>query len=162
MSESRGAVAESKEAENSHPTADFKSGQKYPTPSPGAGDRVFYETLLQQRPESEMAQDWCLAYGVLSEAKARQVISQISSRRNGKGRTAPSPAKASKPAPAPAKASNPIKRKALVLDDDNIVGDTGKYLYDVMSSLVIYITLLSNFAGMDSGTAWEGRGTTGI
>ncbi len=129
MSEFRGAVAESKEPEVSLPTADFKPGQKYPTPSPGAGDRVFYETLLQQRPESEMAQDWCLAYGVLSEAKARQVLSQISNRKNGKGRTAPSPAKASKPVQqvAASKPSNPIKRKALALDDD-VIGDTGKYL----------------------------------
>jgi hypothetical protein len=33
-------------------------GQKHPTPTPGFGDRVFYETLLRQRPESAMAQQW--------------------------------------------------------------------------------------------------------
>lgn len=67
-----------------------KAGQKFPTPTPGFGDRVFYvsciqfvpvvsvalvvfltinndslifvalvqETLLRQRPDSAMAQDW--------------------------------------------------------------------------------------------------------
>lgn len=35
-----------------------KPGQKYPTPTPGFGDRVFYESLLKQRTDSEMAQDW--------------------------------------------------------------------------------------------------------
>ena len=33
-------------------------GQKHPTPTPGFGDRVFYETLFRQRPESVMAQQW--------------------------------------------------------------------------------------------------------
>lgn len=36
----------------------LKPGQKYPTPTPGNGDRVFYETLFRQRPDSEMAQEW--------------------------------------------------------------------------------------------------------
>lgn len=35
-----------------------KPGQKYPTPTAGAGDRVFYETLFRQRPSSMMAQEW--------------------------------------------------------------------------------------------------------
>ena len=33
---------------------------KHPTPTSGAGDRVFYETLLRQNPKSIMAQEWCL------------------------------------------------------------------------------------------------------
>ena len=44
-----------------------KDGQKHPTPTPGNGDRVFYETLLKQRPDSVMAQEWCMYNGVLSE-----------------------------------------------------------------------------------------------
>jgi hypothetical protein len=35
-----------------------KPGQKFPTPTPGFGDRVFYETLFRQRPKSAMAQEW--------------------------------------------------------------------------------------------------------
>jgi hypothetical protein len=38
----------------------LKPGQKHPTPTPGVGDRVFYETLLRQRPDSVMAQEWCV------------------------------------------------------------------------------------------------------
>lgn len=37
---------------------DLKPGQKFPTPTPGFGDRVFYETLYRQRPDSAMAQEW--------------------------------------------------------------------------------------------------------
>uniref|UniRef100_A0AAV1VF20 Uncharacterized protein n=1 Tax=Peronospora matthiolae TaxID=2874970 RepID=A0AAV1VF20_9STRA len=50
--------------------ANRKPGQKHPTPSPGFADRVFYESLLQQRPASRMAQKWCLEYGVLKWAEA--------------------------------------------------------------------------------------------
>jgi hypothetical protein len=39
-------------------TEELKPGQKFPTPTPGFGDRVFYETLLRQRPDSAMAQEW--------------------------------------------------------------------------------------------------------
>jgi hypothetical protein len=38
--------------------ADLKPGQKFSTPTPGFGDRVFYETLYRQRPDSAMAQEW--------------------------------------------------------------------------------------------------------
>lgn len=40
---------------------ELKPGQKFPTPTPGFGDRVFYETLLRQRPDSAMAQEWYVA-----------------------------------------------------------------------------------------------------
>ncbi|OQR99960.1 hypothetical protein ACHHYP_03772 [Achlya hypogyna] len=45
--------------------ANRKPGQKHPTPSPGFADRVFYESLLRQRPDSKMAKKWCIEYGVL-------------------------------------------------------------------------------------------------
>jgi len=38
--------------------SDLKPGQKFATPTPGFGDRVFYETLYRQRPDSAMAQEW--------------------------------------------------------------------------------------------------------
>ena len=44
--------------ESSIETSERKTGQKFPTPTPGYGDRVFYETLLRQRPDSIMAQEW--------------------------------------------------------------------------------------------------------
>jgi hypothetical protein len=40
-----------------------KPGQQFATPSPGAADRVFYESLLAEKPESELALDWCIKHG---------------------------------------------------------------------------------------------------
>jgi hypothetical protein len=37
-------------------------------------DRVFYETLLSQVKDSKMAQDWCLAYGILEWKKAEGLV----------------------------------------------------------------------------------------
>ena len=43
-------------------TSGSSLGQKFPTPTPGFGDRVFYETLLRQRPDSAMAQEWYVSW----------------------------------------------------------------------------------------------------
>ena len=40
-------------------------GQKFPTPPQGDASRAFYESLLEQRPESMMALRWCIEYGCL-------------------------------------------------------------------------------------------------
>lgn len=66
---------------------ELKPGQKFPTPTRGFGDRVFYETLLKQKPESEMAQEWCVNYGVLPIADAERLYKLILKR---KGKVAPS------------------------------------------------------------------------
>mmetsp|Transcript_41170 Transcript_41170/g.45997 ORF Transcript_41170/g.45997 Transcript_41170/m.45997 type:complete len:93 (+) Transcript_41170:86-364(+) len=58
-----------------------KPGQKYPTPTPGFGDRVFYESLLKQRPASEMAQDWCLNHGILSHTKSEKLLVIVTERK---------------------------------------------------------------------------------
>jgi hypothetical protein len=59
----------------------YKPGQRYPTPTPGNPDRCFYETLYYQKKDSAMAQDWCLLYGVLSEADAKKVMAAQLKRR---------------------------------------------------------------------------------
>ena len=43
---------------------DRQLGQKYPSPSPGEGMRVFYESLLIQRNDSKIALKWCTEHGV--------------------------------------------------------------------------------------------------
>ena len=53
-----------------------KPGQKFPTPSPGSGDRVFYESLLQEKPESEMALLWCVEHGTALEGEASEELFQ--------------------------------------------------------------------------------------
>ena len=69
---------------------DFKPGQKYPTPSPGNGDRVFYETLYQQKPSSEMAQEWVISYGVLEHDDALKLYTALC-KKKGKAVALPSP-----------------------------------------------------------------------
>ena len=59
-------------------------GQKHPTPTRGFGDRVFYESLLRQRPDSIMAQEWCVYHGVLDKDEAQKLYNLILQRRGGK------------------------------------------------------------------------------
>eukprot|EP01040_Poterioochromonas_malhamensis_P009667 gene9667-10494_t len=135
-----------KEDEFIEDRSNWKVGQKFPTPSPGNGDRVFYETLYQQRPDSEMAQEWCIAYGILEPDQAKKLYEKIQRRKSGK---VESPVKSSKTASAskasakapPAKPANTSasKRRKVVVEDD-IEGDTG----------------------MEGGSAWEGSGTVGV
>ncbi len=54
--------------------------------------RIFYETLLQQRPNSAMAQDWCVAHGVLEGGDAVRAYLQVCKRKeldNHTGRWSP-------------------------------------------------------------------------
>ena len=47
--------------------ANFKVGQKFPSPSPGQGDRVFYESLWREKGEkSPMALRWVVEHGILA------------------------------------------------------------------------------------------------
>jgi len=46
-------------------------GQKYPTPTLGDPTRAFYESLLEQKPNSLMALKWCIDYGCLDHAKVK-------------------------------------------------------------------------------------------
>ena len=62
-------------------STELKPGQKYPTPTRGVGDRVFYETLLKQNPSSAMAQEWCVNYGVLSREDASKLHRKVMKRK---------------------------------------------------------------------------------
>lgn len=72
---------------------------------------MFYETLLQQRPDSEMAQDWCLAYGILDADQAQELYEKVQSRKGKAG----SPVKKSQPAP---KSRGIAETKASLQDSD--------------------------------------------
>ena len=93
---------------------DLKPGQKFPTPTPGFGDRVFYETLLRQRPDSAMAQEWCVYYEVLSLNEAERLHVIVTERKRatrlGSNTTSPSPQQKQRP----------VKKKKVVrvLKDD--------------------------------------------
>lgn len=101
-------------------------------------DRVFYETLIEQNPQSEMAQEWCLAYGILSFERANKLNMIVCKRKGKPVASIASPVKASsgKAQAKPAAAG----RKRKVVDDDDVVGDTG----------------------MGASSAWEGIGTSGL
>ena len=100
-----------------------KTGQKFQTPSPGYADRVFYESLLQQRPDSEMAQEWCVQYGVLPEERAAQLWKLICKRKAGG-----SPKKSSSSSSSSSSNSKPQKRPKMpnTIDGTSIVADTGE------------------------------------
>lgn len=68
-------------------SSELKPGQKHTTPTRGHGDRVFYETLLKQKPSSTMAQEWCVNYGVLSREEASKLYKVVMKR---KGKPIPS------------------------------------------------------------------------
>ncbi|XP_031484114.1 uncharacterized protein LOC116253436 isoform X1 [Nymphaea colorata] len=47
-------------------------GQKYDPPEQREPLRIFYESLMKQRPESEMAEFWMMEHGLLSPERARK------------------------------------------------------------------------------------------
>ena len=53
-----------------------KKGQRYPEESPGSGDYVFYQTLYEENPESNMALVWCVEHGVFPNDKAKELHSK--------------------------------------------------------------------------------------
>lgn len=99
----------------------FKPGQSKMTPAPGHGDRVFYESLIQQRPNSEMANRWCVEFGILSETRAAAACKKLGIDPKRKGGGTPS----KKAAPAKSKSEPKAKKakKAIILD--STAGDAG-------------------------------------
>lgn len=126
---------------------DAKPGQKYPTPSPGNGDRVFYETLLAQRPDSEMAQDFVLAYGILDLEEAQKLNIKVAKR---KGKPAPSPMK------KPASQSSSSSSSSKVVKVETKKEPTARKRKTTIEGDGVEDT------GMETGTMWEGSGTGGI
>jgi hypothetical protein len=92
-----------------------------------------------------MAQEWCLLYGILPFERANK-LNMIVCKRKGKPVTSiASPAKgANKPSAntkaAAAKPANGNAKRRKVVDDDDIVGDTG----------------------LGPSNDWEGIGTSGV
>ena len=95
-------------------SAELKPGQRYPTPTRGFGDRVFYETLLKQNPSSAMAQEWCVNNGVLSHEEALKLYKVIMKR---KGKPMPKSASGS--------SSSPKRRKKIKREIEGEAVDVG-------------------------------------
>mmetsp|Transcript_32510 Transcript_32510/g.77648 ORF Transcript_32510/g.77648 Transcript_32510/m.77648 type:complete len:120 (+) Transcript_32510:120-479(+) len=90
-----------------------KPGQKHPTPTPGNGDRVFYETLLKQRPDSHMALEWCVQYGVLDSDAAHKAYKKVLKRKE----IAKTSGSGSKSPPPPSKKKKKSKKSKSIVDD---------------------------------------------
>ena len=130
----------------------LKPGQKFMTPSPGNGDRVFYETLLEQRPDSEMAQDWCIQYGVLSHNEAQKLLDKISRRKPG-GKSSPATVK-----PRPTASSSQASQK----DKGSSTSSSSSSSRNKKSKVTVEDEDGYVMDGVSEGAVWEGRGTMGI
>lgn len=89
-----------------------------------------------------MAQDWCLAYGILPFERANKLNMIVCKRKGKPVASIASPAgkvgsKTSKPA---AKTTNTTSKRKKVQNDDDVVGDTG----------------------MGASSSWEGIGASGL
>lgn len=108
---------------------------------------MFYETLYEQNPNSEMAQEWCLLYGILPFEAANKLNMIVCKRKGKPVVSVASPVKASSKAPpsknkAAAPSSNvaTTSKRRKVVNDDDLVGDSG----------------------MGPSNDWEGVGTSGM
>ncbi|CAI5468809.1 unnamed protein product [Closterium sp. Yama58-4] len=61
-------------------------GQLREPPEENEPLRIFYESLYNQRPDSEMAQIWMMEHGLLDEDEARRVL--VIKQKRGSGRSA--------------------------------------------------------------------------
>ncbi|SPJ11223.1 conserved protein, unknown function [Plasmodium sp. DRC-Itaito] len=52
----------------------FKEGQKIITPPNGDGTRAFYESLLEENPNSVIAIKYCIEHGILSGTKHHEAL----------------------------------------------------------------------------------------
>ena len=59
-------------------------GQKHPTPPAGDATRAFYESLLEQRPDSIMAKKYCVEYGCLDPDKANEFLKELEKKKKKK------------------------------------------------------------------------------
>ena len=59
------AKNEKSKTESLQNNKEWMPGQKFDIPEEGDGTRIFYETLLRQKPDSTMAMKYCLENGLL-------------------------------------------------------------------------------------------------
>jgi len=52
----------------------FKEGQKFPTPIQADSTRAFYESLIQEKPESKIAIRYCIEYGIFPVDEHNRIL----------------------------------------------------------------------------------------
>ena len=76
---------ESQNEEDEESFEDFiLPGQKNSTPPAGDATRAFYESLLEQRPDSLMAKKYCVEYGCLDAEKATEFLKELEKKKKKK------------------------------------------------------------------------------
>ena len=82
---SKDEYSQKDEDENEESYEDFiLPGQKFSTPPAGDATRAFYESLLEQRPDSMMAKKYCVEYGCLDADKANEFIKELEKKKKKK------------------------------------------------------------------------------
>ena len=71
-------ISKRKKCENNDNEKKFMVlGQRYPIPPQDDGTRVFYESLLRQKPDCIMAKVWCLRHGMLPLDQAKKFMEDL-------------------------------------------------------------------------------------
>eukprot|EP00252_Welwitschia_mirabilis_P015500 TRINITY_DN3407_c0_g1_i1.p1 TRINITY_DN3407_c0_g1~~TRINITY_DN3407_c0_g1_i1.p1 ORF type:complete len:221 (+),score=70.68 TRINITY_DN3407_c0_g1_i1:183-845(+) len=95
-------------------------GQKHDPPEERDPLRIFYESLYEQRPESEMAQLWMMEHGLLSPADAKKVFEKKQKKQQqGKVGTPVKPERKNADKPVPEVSSKSKKKKINLSDSDD-------------------------------------------
>lgn len=90
-------------------------GQTKETPVETDPLRMFYSSLLEQRPESEMAEKWCLQHGLIDKARVEEVAKKYARKQakaEAKARVKKAAGATKKATAGNAKAAETKKRKA--------------------------------------------------
>lgn len=128
--------------------------------------RVFYETLLKQIPTSEMAQDWCLAYGTLEHDEATKLY-EIVCKRKGKpiptGKVQPSPLKKA-PSSSNLKAAThkSIKAESVLISKSNPKASSSVSNKAISQKKARIIDDNQVETGFETSSSWEAVGSVGI
>jgi hypothetical protein len=117
---------------------------------------VFYETLFHQKPESEMAQEWCVLYGILDYDTAYSVYEQICKRKGKSMELSLSQQSAGKNR-SPQKSSRPSSQSTAVTTTSVKPGATAS-----RKRKVIIEDEIEGDLGLGQSSNWEGVGTIGI
>lgn len=100
----------------------FKNHQLHPTPSPGAGDRVFYESLYVENPACEMALIWCIEHGVFLAAEHDRLVPAYERAKASRKKGIPAATSAVSTNPGGVKKPTPAaKRSAGVVHDSSAI-----------------------------------------
>merc|ERR1712062_209454 len=81
-------------------------GQKKDTPSELNGLRIFYESTLEQRPDSKMAKTWLLTHGLLPRHTAEKMVNELQKKKKKTTTASSRKKKSTKSKKKPASAKN--------------------------------------------------------